>query len=276
MSYAATAAACHRAGRVRAAESTLRDACAAAAAAAAQTAGLRRRLRKGNKKSSTPLEVVFEDDALVAVNKPAGAIQPHRHSIARNPGIQHHHLHIALIRLVLGELTSRSYFQTPPFSTQQGRGSYHTLVGISWTSLIPGRVAAGMLVHPAVGASGGDKRTLVDSLVAHCGDKKLSSINGPVARGIVHRLDRGTSGLIVAAKSDLAHALLGAWEGVGSNPSLGWQCQLPPVSLPSTSCPITVLAKDRTRNLLVWRCCDATGAVSGQGKAWLRLGSSRG
>jgi hypothetical protein len=67
-----------------------------------------------------------------------------------------------------------------------------------------------MLVHPASGSSGGDKRTLVDSLVAHCGTSRLSTINGPVARGIVHRLDRGTSGLIVAAKSDLAHALLGA------------------------------------------------------------------
>jgi 23S rRNA-/tRNA-specific pseudouridylate synthase len=70
-------------------------------------------------------------------------------------------------------------------------------------------------VHPTGGASsGGDKRrgTLVDLLTARFGEDGLSGINGPEARGIVHRLDRPTSGIILVARSDEAHALLvAAW-----------------------------------------------------------------
>lgn len=64
---------------------------------------------------------------------------------------------------------------------------------------------AGMVVHPAAGHPGG---TLVNALLAHCGD--LSGIGGELRAGIVHRLDRGTSGCIVAAKNDLAHRSLSA------------------------------------------------------------------
>lgn len=60
--------------------------------------------------------------------------------------------------------------------------------------------AAGMVVHPAVGNLSG---TLVNALLAHCGD--LSSVGGEIRSGIVHRLDKGTSGLIIAAKNDRAH-----------------------------------------------------------------------
>lgn len=64
---------------------------------------------------------------------------------------------------------------------------------------------AGMVVHPAAGHPGG---TLVNALLAHCGD--LSGIGGELKAGIVHRLDRGTSGCIVAAKNDAAHQALAA------------------------------------------------------------------
>lgn len=59
---------------------------------------------------------------------------------------------------------------------------------------------AGMTVHPGAGVDSG---TLVNALLAHCAD--LSGIGGEVRPGIVHRLDKGTSGLLVAAKNDQAH-----------------------------------------------------------------------
>ncbi len=61
--------------------------------------------------------------------------------------------------------------------------------------------AAGMAVHPAVGNWSG---TLVNALLAHCGDT-LPGINGIQRPGIVHRLDKGTSGVMVVAKSEVAH-----------------------------------------------------------------------
>jgi 23S rRNA pseudouridine1911/1915/1917 synthase len=59
---------------------------------------------------------------------------------------------------------------------------------------------AGMVVHPAAGHAGG---TLVNALLHHLDD--LSGVGGETRPGIVHRLDRGTSGLIVVAKHDAAH-----------------------------------------------------------------------
>ena len=61
---------------------------------------------------------------------------------------------------------------------------------------------AGMVVHPAPGNYSG---TLVNALMYHCGDQ-LSSINGVIRPGIVHRIDKDTSGLLVVAKTDKAHA----------------------------------------------------------------------
>ena len=63
--------------------------------------------------------------------------------------------------------------------------------------------APGMVVHPAPGNYGG---TLVNALLFHCQD--LSGINGVLRPGIVHRLDKFTSGVMVAAKNDLAHESL--------------------------------------------------------------------
>ena len=60
---------------------------------------------------------------------------------------------------------------------------------------------AGLVVHPAPGH---DKGTLVNALIAHCGPS-LSGIGGVMRPGIVHRLDKDTSGLLVVAKTDTAH-----------------------------------------------------------------------
>ena len=62
----------------------------------------------------------------------------------------------------------------------------------------------GMVVHPAPGHADG---TLVNALMAHCG-QSLSGINGVLRPGIVHRIDKDTSGLIIAAKNDQAHKCL--------------------------------------------------------------------
>jgi 23S rRNA pseudouridine1911/1915/1917 synthase len=65
---------------------------------------------------------------------------------------------------------------------------------------------AGLVVHPAAGHATG---TLVNALIAHCGDS-LSGIGGVRRPGIVHRLDKDTTGLMVVAKTDRAHQALAA------------------------------------------------------------------
>ena len=64
----------------------------------------------------------------------------------------------------------------------------------------------GLVVHPAPGHANG---TLVNALLHHCGDS-LSGIGGEKRPGIVHRIDRDTSGLLIAAKNDFAHQKLSA------------------------------------------------------------------
>lgn len=59
----------------------------------------------------------------------------------------------------------------------------------------------GMVVHPA---PGNESHTLVNALLYHCGDS-LSGINGVIRPGIVHRIDKNTSGLLIVAKNDKAH-----------------------------------------------------------------------
>lgn len=63
---------------------------------------------------------------------------------------------------------------------------------------------SGMIVHPATGIYSG---TLVNALMYHCGDS-LSGIGGVIRPGIVHRIDKDTSGLLVVAKNDEAHEFL--------------------------------------------------------------------
>ncbi len=62
----------------------------------------------------------------------------------------------------------------------------------------------GMVVHPAAGNYSG---TLVNALMYHCGDS-LSGINGVIRPGIVHRIDKNTSGLLMVAKNDFSHKIL--------------------------------------------------------------------
>ena len=62
----------------------------------------------------------------------------------------------------------------------------------------------GMVVHPAVGNY---ENTLVNALLYHCGNS-LSGINGVLRPGIVHRIDKDTSGLLIVAKTDIAHKSL--------------------------------------------------------------------
>ena len=64
----------------------------------------------------------------------------------------------------------------------------------------------GMVVHPAAGNTDG---TLVNALMYHCAGR-LSSINGVIRPGIVHRIDKNTSGLLMVAKTDAAHNFLAA------------------------------------------------------------------
>ena len=64
----------------------------------------------------------------------------------------------------------------------------------------------GMVVHPAPGHTSG---TLVHALLHHCGDS-LSGINGVIRPGIVHRIDKDTSGLLIVAKNDASHQGLAA------------------------------------------------------------------
>ena len=73
------------------------------------------------------------------------------------------------------------------------------------SSLIVINKPAGMLVHPASGVYTG---TLVNALLGHCND--LSGIGGTERPGIVHRLDKDTSGVLVTAKTDRAHQALSA------------------------------------------------------------------
>src|SRR5262249_47342943 len=65
---------------------------------------------------------------------------------------------------------------------------------------------AGLVVHPAAGTP---DRTLVNALLAHCGES-LRGIGGVKRPGIVHRIDKDTSGLLVVAKTQAAHAGLSA------------------------------------------------------------------
>ncbi len=65
---------------------------------------------------------------------------------------------------------------------------------------------SGLVVHPAPGHADG---TLVNALLHHCGNS-LSGVGGALRPGIVHRIDRDTSGLIIAAKNDFAHRSLAA------------------------------------------------------------------
>ena len=93
----------------------------------------------------------------------------------------------------------------PPAAPPQPRGEAIPLsVVYEDDALIVIDKPAGLVVHPGAGHAAG---TLVNALIAHCG-KSLSGIGGVARPGIVHRLDKDTSGLMVVAKTDRAHRAL--------------------------------------------------------------------
>lgn len=90
----------------------------------------------------------------------------------------------------------------PPLNDPQARPQDIPIVVVFEDAhLIVVDKAAGMVVHPAAGNADG---TLVNALLHHCGGS-LSGIGGVARPGIVHRIDKDTSGLLVVAKSDAAH-----------------------------------------------------------------------
>jgi 23S rRNA pseudouridine1911/1915/1917 synthase len=93
----------------------------------------------------------------------------------------------------------------PPVFTDMVAEDLPLSVVFEDASLIVIDKPAGMVVHPSAGHPRG---TLVNALLHHCAD--LSGIGGALRPGIVHRMDKGTSGLLVVAKSDAAHHALAA------------------------------------------------------------------
>jgi 23S rRNA pseudouridine1911/1915/1917 synthase len=102
-------------------------------------------------------------------------------------------------------VTVRVTLPPPEPATPQGQAIPLTIV-YEDAALIVIDKPAGLVVHPAAGHAQG---TLVNALIAHCGDS-LSGIGGVARPGIVHRLDKDTSGLMVVAKTDKAHRALSA------------------------------------------------------------------
>jgi 23S rRNA pseudouridine1911/1915/1917 synthase len=103
----------------------------------------------------------------------------------------------------------------------------------------------GMTVHPAPGATSG---TLVHALLSHCGDS-LSGIGGVARPGIVHRIDKDTSGLLVVAKHDAAHQHLAAQlksrDLKRHYIAFGWGALSPPAQ--TIQAPIARHPKDRKK-----------------------------
>src|SRR5947209_17989717 len=94
----------------------------------------------------------------------------------------------------------------PPTDAMPGPENIRLAVVYEDSELIVIDKPAGLVVHPAAGNWTG---TLVNALLAHCGES-LSGIGGVRRPGIVHRLDKNTSGLLVVAKTDRAHRALAA------------------------------------------------------------------
>mgnify|MGYP000895457695 CR=1 FL=1 len=148
---------------------------------------------------------------------------------------------------------------------------------------------AGLVVHPAAGHDAG---TLVNALINHCGDS-LSGIGGVRRPGIVHRLDKDTSGLLVVAKSDAAHQGLAEQfaahgrDGRLSRAYLGICWRVPEKRVGSIDAPLARSTQNRTRIAVTtaskgreavthYEVIEALGAGSGTagGKGATRSGRS--
>ncbi len=103
------------------------------------------------------------------------------------------------------KLGQRVVVNIPPAEPAEPMGENIDLdIAYEDKSLIVINKPAGLVVHPAAGHATG---TLVNALIGHCGDS-LSGIGGVKRPGIVHRLDKDTTGLLVIAKNDAAHTSL--------------------------------------------------------------------
>jgi 23S rRNA pseudouridine1911/1915/1917 synthase len=116
--------------------------------------------------------------------------------------------HVTLNEATIGDVTyrvkpgDRLVLNVPPPAPAEPEGEAIALsIVYEDDALIVIDKPAGLVVHPAAGHETG---TLVNALIAHCGDS-LSGIGGVKRPGIVHRLDKDTTGLLVVAKSDAAH-----------------------------------------------------------------------
>ena len=140
-------------------------------------------------------------------------------------------------------------------------------------------VPAGLVVHPAPGHAGG---TLVNALLAHCAGS-LSGIGGVLRPGIVHRLDKDVSGLLVVAKHDRAHIGLAAQFSVHrierAYQAIAWG--VPPHRSGSVDRPIGRHPKDRKRMAVVeggkralshYRMLEAFGALAARLEVTLATG----
>ena len=124
----------------------------------------------------------------------------------------------------------------------------------------------GLVVHPAAGNRSG---TLVNALIAHCG-ASLSGIGGVKRPGIVHRLDKDTTGLMVVAKTDRAHRALSAQfadhgrTGPLERAYLALVWGAPDRPKGTIDAPIDRHPKRGTR----WRCAQAGARRSRTGSGW--------
>lgn len=127
----------------------------------------------------------------------------------------------------------------------------------------------GLVVHPGAGR---EEKTLVHALLHHC--KDLSGIGGKIRPGIVHRLDKDTSGLMVAAKSDLGHdALIKEFKAglvkktytalvLGKMRDKSGRINLPIGRHPIDRKKMSVAAKNGKQAVTEWRMEETIGAVS--------------
>jgi len=116
--------------------------------------------------------------------------------------------HVAESGVTVGEAGSRvkhgqiySVCLPPPAAAEPQGEAISLAIAYEDDDIIVIDKPAGLVVHPAAGHARG---TLVNALIAHCG-ASLSGIGGVARPGIVHRLDKDTSGLLVVAKTDAAH-----------------------------------------------------------------------
>ena len=120
----------------------------------------------------------------------------------------------------------------------------------------------GLVVHPAPGHPDG---TLVNALLHHCGDS-LSGIGGALRPGIVHRIDRDTSGLIIAAKNDFAHQRLSA-QLQDHTLSRIYRC-IVAGNLREDAGTVDAPSAAVRRTGRRWRWCPAAGPPSPTGPCW--------